>query len=435
MKKVQYATLKLDNMVNGGQAIGEFDNGKKCFVWGGLPGELVKVRITKKKSNYQEGVVEEILAPSKDRISPKDPISYLSTSPWQIMSLDAENAYKSQLINDSFRLHHVDLAANTEVYCDNVAFGYRNKVEFSWYGEEVDGKDSLDLAFYKRGSKGKVKVNGTSLAAPEINILARQIRDILRSKQISARQLKTLLVRSNRQGECVWQIYTKEKLPNLITPDESSDLAAQGGEIIYSDPKSPASKVTEKLASFGNVTLTDRVMGVPFSYACEGFFQVNLPVYEEALKDMASWIDPKTPTVDLYSGVGTIGLTIGSNDLTLVEINEFAVTEMERNIEELGKTNARAVLAPSEKALEHISSQATIIVDPPRAGLHSDVVKTLLNKLPPRIVYLSCNPVTQARDAALLTSGGQYKIAHAKGYNFFPRTPHIENLIILDKII
>ncbi|HEU0266426.1 MAG TPA: RsmD family RNA methyltransferase, partial [Candidatus Saccharimonadaceae bacterium] len=139
-------------------------------------------------------------------------------------------------------------------------------------------------------------------------------------------------------------------------------------------------------------------------------------------------------TVDLYSGVGTIGLTIGGDHVTLVESNEHAVREMERNIKALGRENsAKAILAPSESALEHITGDATIIVDPPRAGLHQDVVDRLVEVQPERIIYLSCNPVTQARDVARLCADGTYGIRHHRGYNFFPRTPHIEHLVVLDK--
>ena len=256
-------------------------------------------------------------------------------------------------------------------------------------------------------------------------------------------------------------MYIKDRLPEIITADEAAKLPAQGGEIIYSDPRSPASRITERLAHFGNTTLIDAILGIPFRYACEGFFQVNIPVYEQALRDMQEWVsressywqlghhqkiirDPRKvaqifsgvplaadqPILDFYAGVGTIGLTIGGN-VTLVEINADAVREMQRNITELGRTDARAVLAPSEQALNYITGKEIVIVDPPRAGLHTDVIAALLQQLPPRIIYLSCNPVTQARDVALLQQS--YQIAWHRGYNFFPRTPHIEHLIILDK--
>ena len=500
MKRQSLETIRLDKIVGGGQALGTLADGRKCFVWGGLPGETVTVRITKKKSHLVEAIVEEVVSPSSDRIRPHDPDSYLSTSPWQIMPLEIEQAYKRQLIDDAFTLHNVTLPAAIDIYCDNVAYGYRNKVEFSWYSKSIMSRavsqkepgavsgfglfsddtrgidadsdreessgDTLDLAFFRRGSKGKIVIDGTSLAHPAINNLARAIRNLLRHKRVAARQLKTLLVRCDQSGSCVWQLYVKDRLPEIITANEAAKLPAQGGEIIYSDPRSPASRITERLARFGNTILTDTILGVPFRYACEGFFQVNIPVYEQALRDMKEWVpydcnsqrsgrqlgyhqkiirDPREvaqifsevplaadqPILDFYAGVGTIGLTIGGGNVTLVEINEHAVAEMQRNIAELNRTDARAVLAPSEQALSYITGKEIVIVDPPRAGLHPDVIATLLQKLPPRIIYLSCNPVTQARDVSLLQE--KYEIMHHQGYNFFPRTPHIEHLIILDK--
>ena len=425
----------MEKIVGGGQAIGTLDDGRKAFVWGGLPKELVTIRVTKKKSHFVEGIVTEIIEESPERITPKDENSYLSTSPWQIMPMFSEQSYKASLIEEAFLLHNITLPEKIEVFSDGVEFNYRNKVEFSWFGDKTDDdkKETLDLAFFKRGGKGKVIVDGTSLAHPSINKLAIEIRDLLRTKSVTARQLKTLLIRTDQKGSAVWQLYVKDKIENLISDDEAKLLSAKGGEIIYSDPKSPASRITERLNKFGSTTLSDTILGVAFNYACEGFFQVNIPVYEKALSDMKAWIDcnEKLPTLDLYSGVGTIGLTIGGDDVTLVEINEHAVAEMQRNIAKLNRPNAKAILAPSEKSLECITGEQIVIVDPPRAGLHADVTNRLLETEPPRIIYLSCNPVTQARDVSLLQE--KYEIVHHQGYNFFPRTPHIEHLVVLDK--
>ena len=425
----------MEKIVGGGQAIGTLDDGRKAFVWGGLPKELVTIRVTKKKSHFVEGIVTEIIEKSPERITPKDENSYLSTSPWQIMPMSSEQSHKASLIEEAFLLHNITLPEKIEVFSDGVEFNYRNKVEFSWFGDKTDDdeKETLDLAFFKRGGKGKVIVDGTSLAHPSINKLAIEIRDLLREKPIVARQLKTLLIRSDQHGNAVWQLYIKDRIENLISDDEAKLLSAKGGEIIYSDPKSPASRITKRLEKFGDTTLSDTILGVAFNYACEGFFQVNIPVYEKALSDMKAWINcnEKLLTLDLYSGVGTIGLTIGGDDVTLVEINEHAVAEMQRNITKLNRPNAKAILAPSEKSLEYITDKQIVIVDPPRAGLHADVTNRLLETAPPRIIYLSCNPVTQARDVSLLQE--KYEIVHHQGYNFFPRTPHIEHLVVLDK--
>jgi 23S rRNA (uracil1939-C5)-methyltransferase len=421
--------LDLDKIVGGGQTLGTLDYGKKAFVWGGLPGEKVNVQLTKKKSSFVEGVVTEVIEASEERVEPVDTDSYLSTSPWQILRFDREQHYKSALIEEAFELHDIVLPEAIEVYTDDREMAYRNKIEFSWWWDKEAAQ--LDLAFFRRGTHGKIPVSGSSLADPKINEAAHRIRDTLRNRDIQAFNLKTLLIRANRNGDVAAQLYVKDEMFDAFTEDELRDFEINGFELIFSNPKSPASVITKRLQAWGETTLTDTILDVPFTYAVEGFFQINLPVYEQALRDMKEWVIAGKPAVDLYSGVGTIGLTIGGTDVTMVEINEHAVREMERNITALEREKtAKAILAPSETALEHINSSATIIVDPPRAGLHEDVIRKLLETKPERIIYLSCNPVTQARDVALLAE--TYGVRAHRGYNFFPRTPHIEHPIVLD---
>lgn len=422
--------IVLDKIVGGGQALGSLDYGKKAFVWGGLPGEKVNVQLTKKKSSFVEGIVTEVLEASEERVTPVDETSYLSTSPWQIMKFEAEQHYKSALIEEAFELHDIVLPNAIEVYSDGKEYGYRNKIEFSFWWDKELGQ--LDLAFFRRGTHGKIPVQGSSLANNAINQAAHAIRDTLRNRDIQAFPLKTLLIRCNRQGEVAAQLYVKDEFFDAFTEDEMRDFGVTGFELIFSNPKSPASVITKRLQAWGETSLSDTILDVPFTYAVEGFFQINLPVYEQALLDMKEWVPASKPAVDLYSGVGTIGLTIGGDNITMVEINEHAVREMERNITALQREQAaKAILAPSESALEHITGDATIIVDPPRAGLHEDVIAKLLETAPERIVYLSCNPTTQARDVARLAE--KYGIRAHRGYNFFPRTPHIEHLVVLDK--
>lgn len=425
-KQLPIVELCLDKIVGGGQSLGTLEDGRKVFVWGGLPDERVRVQLTKKKSSYAEGVVIEVLEPSADRIEPHDPESYLSTSPWQIMSFEAEQRYKAALIEEAFELHDIVLPEPITVYTDGVEYGYRNKVEFSFWFDT--GTEKLSLAFFRRGSHGKIAIPGTSLATEAINAKGQEVVSALNATGASGRDLKTLLIRADARNVLSWQLYVKEESFDAIT-FMSSFADDENGQVIYSNPKSPASVITKSLTN-PTRPLTDTLLGVPFQYATEGFFQINLPVYEQSLRDMQQWVPEGKPVVDMYSGVGTIGLTIGGSGVTLVEVNEAAVREMERNVVALGVA-ARPVLAASEQALEYITEDACIIVDPPRAGLHEGVVGRLLEVQPERIVYLSCNPVTQARDAARLASA--YGIRAHQGYNFFPRTPHIEHLVILDK--
>ena len=264
-------TVTLDRIVGGGQAIGTLESGKKAFVWNGLPGETVSFQVTKKKSNFVEGIATEVQQPSPERIAPLDPGSYLSTSPWQMMTFEAEQHYKAALIEEAFELHDIVLPEAITVYTDDRTTQYRNKVEFSWYSDSdaSSGADTLDLAFFRRGSKGKIKITECSLLPESIMQVALKVRDILRAKGVTARSLKTLLIRCDQQGNTVWQLYVKESLTDIITADEATALGAQGGEVIYSDPRSPASRITQRLTEFGNVVLCDTVLDVPFRYATE----------------------------------------------------------------------------------------------------------------------------------------------------------------------
>jgi 23S rRNA (uracil1939-C5)-methyltransferase len=425
MRKLPIVSATFDKIVGGGQALATLDTGKKLFAWGVLPDEEANVQVTKKKSHLVEGIVTEVLKASKDRIEPRDTDSYLSTSPWQMMTMEAEQRYKAALIVEAFQLHSVVLPNAVEVFTDGREFEYRNKIEFSfWF--ETDTQE-LSLAFFRRGTHGKISIKSTSLASPQITKKSQEILAVLNEMHVIGRDLKTLLMRSNVNGDVAWQLYVKG--PDFDTETFMSHFGAdERGEIIFSNPKSPASVITERLTP-QTIPLTDTILGTTFRYATEGFFQINLPIYEQALKDMQSFIPANKPVLDLYSGVGTIGLTIGGDDVTLVELNPDAVREMKRNIKDLNK-KAEAVLAASEDVLDYITADKTIILDPPRAGLHDDVTERLLEVQPARIVYLSCNPVTQARDVAKLAE--KYDITAHKGYNFFPRTPHIEHLVVLD---
>ncbi|MGI6612478.1 MAG: class I SAM-dependent RNA methyltransferase [Candidatus Nanosyncoccaceae bacterium] len=422
---------RLDKFVPGGQAITnvKLEDGveKKAFIWGGLPGEEVEFVVTKKRAGIYEGVVENVLTKSDFRVKPKDEESYLSTSPWQILDWQYELKTKAELTQQVFAQHKITIPL-PEVMTDNQEYKYRNKMEFTWWWNK--DSEQIDLAHYRRGTKGKIPVTGSSLAAPGINAAARRVCDLLNELNVEARQLKTLLIRANRLGEIVAQLYVVDDSLSILEEDFKR-LRLAGFEIIYSEPKSPASVITTRLQSFGQTSLEDEILGQKFTYPAESFFQINLPVYELALREIKKHLLPNSPIVDLYSGVGTIGLSVADGrQVSLVEISPTAVEEMNNNIIEQKIKNAFAVLSPAESAIDYITSDCQLIVDPPRAGLHKDVVARILEVKPQRLIYLSCNPATQARDITLLFN--DYVLQEAKVFNFFPKTPHIEALAVLN---
>ncbi len=393
------------------------------FVWGGLPGELVNVRITKKKSSYLEGVVSEVIEASPDRVEPREPDVYLSSSPWQIMTFQAENEAKQSILEESFAREGMDgVKWQTFVSGDQV-FGYRNKVELGFWGDE----QGVHYASYIRGTHGKRIVTQNALATDAINdVLAAFLAELNRfieKYQMRAGDFKTVTFRSSSNGEVVAALFTKRE--DVDFSDFSLPEGIKGLVIYFSNPKSPASVPTKQLYITGDITLTDDVLHKHITYDVLSFFQVNLPVFEVAAKQIKKCVGSQ-PATDMYSGVGTIGIAVGANILVESDLSNIRYTQQN------APDGVKVVSAKSEDALEHIIDSQILIVDPPRAGLHKNVVERILEAAPPQVIYLSCNPSTQARDIKLLEV--KYRISHAQGYNFFPRTPHIESLIVLERI-
>lgn len=420
MKKQQFlSNVVLGKFVQGGQCLAESDQGKKAFVWGGLPGEVVDINIVKKKRSYLEGIVTHIHEPSNDRVLPKEPLSYISTSPWQIVSFGAENRFKQAVLRETFEREGVRSIKWSNFYCGKDEYGYRNKMEIGFWGDD----QGLYLAHYRRGSHGKQIVDDNALVASSINRAARDVRDELQKLEIWAGKLKTLVLRCNQNDIVVGALFIKEKI-DMTAFELPKSL--QGLDIYYSEPKSPASVPTKKVYSFGDIRLQDTIGGINITYDVLSFFQVNVPTFEMALIHIKKVLGDKK-SIDLYSGVGTIGISVGSN--TLIEVDRNNCTYAEKNSKD---SNIKVVCTSSEKALDYILGDETVIIDPPRAGLHKKLTEKLAEVRPPQIIYLSCNPSTQARDVKMLES--TYKVVYAQGYNFFPKTPHIESLIVLERI-
>ena len=423
--------VKIEKIIPGGFGLGTLDDGKKAFFWNVLPGETVlEYNATKQKSHYIEAIATEITNPSPFRTEPRD-ACYLSTSPWQIINYDYELKLKSELVTEIFREHHINIDT-PEIFTDGHDYHYRNKMEYALYWDNNTNK--IQLAFHARGSHRKVPITQSSIERPEIFATATEIVNMLNQNHAEARTYQSLLLRCNQKGEVSGGLYENHK-PHPV---------------------------------FKN--LTDTILGHEYSYSPNGFFQINLPVYEMALKEIKKHITTDR-VLDLYSGVGTIGLSVArDHHLTLVECDKSAYREMEKNIAkmnriEIGHDNTafeehirqrgeygateprndgregafresgiimpKAVLAKSEDVLGYIAPDQTVILDPPRAGCDSKLIDKLNEVRPTKIIYLSCNPATQARDVKLLLDN--YTIDEVKTFNFFPHTPHIENLVILTR--
>jgi 23S rRNA (uracil1939-C5)-methyltransferase len=409
--------VTVHQLVHGGQGMAILPDGKNVFMWNALPLEEVEIEVIKNKKSYAEAVVTKVIKASSERVVPKDE-AYLSTSPWQILTYEAENKHKQEILFETFTRAGVNNKHEPTMYTDPLQWQYRNKMEYSFWADEA----GLHLALFNRGTHNKMIVQGSSIARPEVDATAQNIVKLLNKNNIRGSQLKTVVVRCDQQGNTVAALFVKdEHFPNLDFKD-----IAKGVAVNFSNPKSPASVLTRQLYACGDITLTDTIMGHALTYDANSFFQVHLPIFEQAAKRIEYLVGGRSPVIDMYAGVGTLGIL--ANASKLVELDEHNIAMAKRNI---GQKNIEVIHASAETALEHILSEGGLIVDPPRAGLHRKVVDQILEVKPQIIMYLSCNPSTQARDLVLLQEA--YNIFGVEGYNFFPRTPHIESLVTLER--
>lgn len=395
------------------------DDGRVCFVLGALENEVVEAVITKKKRSYIEAIAANVLEPSMHRVSPKDD-AYLSTSPWQVVAFKRENELKTQMIRDVFDQQGIKLP-DFDVKSDGEEWAYRNKMEFSfWWSPETD---KVDLAFYKRGSNSKIVVDGSSLAPECINEAAREFIAQVNELGIRAGDMKSIVFRSSAQGQVVASLFVKTELDSLT----KIDLSIQGFEIWLSDKRSPASVRTKLLKMQGDTTLTDDIFGKTFAYGVNSFFQINVPMYELALKDIRASLLVNQPAIDMFSGVGSIGLSVSKSPV-LIELDNDSVSYARQNAD----ASAEVLHMPSEKALDVVVEEINLIVDPPRAGLNKKLLTKICEVRPRRLIYMSCDAATHARDVSALIEAG-YSLDSFNAYNFFPKTPHTETLAVLTR--
>ncbi len=420
-------TVEIIKLVNGGQGLG-FHKGKPVFAWNVLPGETAVVKVTKKKTNYLEGIAVGIRDVSPERIDPEED-HFISCSPWQNMTFDHENHWKREIAKETFkRMGGIELP-DLEIIYDQALFGYRNKTEYSFCVNE--NSRTISLAFHRRGTTDLLPIDKCLLAKENTNKVALHILDQLNEVKAPAGDLKSLILRENRQGLVVAVLTVKNKhfqLPGVVCDD-----ILTGFHICPADHLKRAPEPFKPKYSQGSNFITEEIAGKSFTYGPLSFFQVNLDIFEKALSKISAFVENDAEIVDFYSGVGAIGITLGDKVKSglLVESDKAASGFAGENIHINGLKNLTARASSSETMLSEIKKDRMIIFDPPRAGLHPRVVGKVLEVLPRRIIYLSCDTATQARDLKMLEQ--KYKPTFCELYNFFPRTPHIESLVVLER--
>lgn len=422
------------NKINHELRVISIQEGKEFLAYGILPEEEAEVKVSKRKRGRRFVKPVRILSKSKYRIDPVED-HYLTCSPLQHIDYDYQIELKENALNDLFSDLNIRVS---QFYNADEIFNYRNKLEFSFYGDE---SNRIHLAFHRRDTKfGKDILNsGCALGSDSMNKTGLKIVEVLNRYHIEARSLKTLTVRESK--------YNNKVITVLLIKDEDfiqkhsqdidnlfNDLKNTSNGIVvgYSSPKSPASNIDNILFQSGDEYLEEKINDKTIRYRYDSFFQNNIPMFEKSLKEIIDSIDNSNRIVELYSGVGTIGLNLvnKAKEVIGVEVSESSVEYSKLNAESNNIENYTALKLESENiSPEVLNNSDVLVLDPPRSGLHPRVIEMILEKKPKRVIYLSCNPITQARDVKLLTG---YKIDRLSGFDFYPNTPHMESLAILD---
>ncbi len=459
VKKGQEITLDIDTLAIGGKGMGRVD-GMAVFVDQVVPGDRVRVRITRKKKNYAEARVMEMMAPSKERIAPPCPYSgFCGGCKWQFLPYERQLAYKTDHVAQS--IAHIGLLENVPVHpaiaSPNV-FAYRNKMEFScsdhaWLlPHDMDNPDAVrDFAvgLHVPGTFHKVLDTDACMLQPSAgNRILSDVRQYMRHSGLAAYGLKShkgfwrfvMLRHAPSRDHWMVNIITASENPTALD-SLAQQLMATHPRIVSVVNNITASKagiaVGEREVLLGGVpVLTDGIGDFSFEISANSFFQTNTGAAERLYETVARYagLTGRERVLDLYCGTGTIGIYLSRQAawVTGMELVESAVNDARNNCRLNGIDNCRFVGGDIKEQLACVSERPDVlIIDPPRVGMHKDVVKQVLAMGPDRIVYVSCNPATLARDLQMMDE--LYRVCEVQPVDMFPHTFHIEAVARLEK--
>ncbi|MCK5416827.1 class I SAM-dependent RNA methyltransferase, partial [Candidatus Parcubacteria bacterium] len=356
-----------------GEGVGQFEN-RSIFVWGALLGEKLLVKPIKLSRGKAKAEIVKILEVSSLRRDAKEN-HFLTCSPWQIMPESEQIKLKKKIIGNMFLNINGKLPIeNFDITKSRNNWSYRNKMEFSF---ALNDNKKLSLAFHERGKYWSYyKFDECVLAIPKISELSKKIIKELIKQKVKIEDLKNLVVRySYNENKCLAILYVVKEDFKIF---DFKDKDLVGFQIIYSNPLSPATVITKLLHKQGKDYLIEKISGVKLKYFHNSFFQISPPDFSVLIDYIKTHIKKGKLLVDLYSGVGTIGFMFTSIFEKIISV-EFDIKAVEAAKENMRSNNLKNVElfdgATEKQELDNILKNAdTLIVDPPRSGLHPKVI-------------------------------------------------------------
>ncbi len=460
VKKGQLFELDILDIAFGGKGLARID-GMVVFVDQTVAGDRVLARIVRKKKQYAEARVETLLSPSVDRITPPCPYSgFCGGCKLQFLRYEKQLEFKRRHVADC--LAHIglvsDVVVNPAIGSERI-FEYRNKMEFScsdrrWLlpGEMGQERPDMDFALglHVPGTFDRVLDTEACLLQPAFgNRLLAEVRGYMKSSGAPAYGLRShagfwrflMLRHSVARNQWMVNIVTSARDSRILQP-LADRLSTEYGSVVSVVNNVTAGRAAVSLGESehclaGSPTIVDAIGSYEFEISANSFFQTNTRGAGRLYDTVRQYADLRgTETVlDLYCGTGSIAICLSDRAARVfgIEVAPSAVADAVRNCARNRISNCAFVQGDMKDCLPRIDARPEVmIIDPPRVGMHKDVVQQVLAMGPERIIYVSCNPATLARDLAELKE--RYRILEVQPVDMFPHTFHIEAVARLEKI-
>ena len=409
-----------------GQGIVKAD-GLVIFVKGLIIGEIANVKIISEKKNYAFGIIDKLLKQSEYRIESDCPISYkCGGCDYRYIDYDYSLTLKKKVLDNTFKGFTVN-----QIIKDDNPYYYRNKIQMPVQGDK--------LGFYRKFSNDVVEYSDCRIESKIANEIINDLRPLLIENHLN-KYFRHILIKHSQGTDEIMVCFIVNKMDINVRPlvDYLINKYSNIHSILLNlnDKDTNVILGQEEKVLYGNDYIYDIFDGIKVKISLKSFYQVNynqmLKLYEE-VKNKAN-ISKDDEVLDLYCGIGTISLYMArfAKHVTGVEIVSQAIDNAKENAIINDITNVDFILADASKNMdEYIKGKDLVIVDPPRKGISTELINSLINNNVKKIVYVSCNPATLARDLDLLKDF--YNMSSIQPVDMFPWTTHVEMVVLMSR--
>jgi 23S rRNA (uracil1939-C5)-methyltransferase len=459
VKKREELDLKIEKLAFGGKGIGYIDD-YVVFVSKSIPGDIVRARIFKRKSHYAEARLLEILQESPLREEAPCPyFGWCGGCTWQNLSYTEQLKIKKLQIKES--IEHIAGLENVTIkdtLPSNQIWAYRNKMEFSfsdqcWLLPEDLGNESINknfaLGLHVPGSFDKIlNIENCLLQSEAANRVLNIVRNYSKEHWLEPYGIRSqegylrfLVIRQSH--------FSKDIMVNIVTHTKEPELLVPLAKLIMSEIPEVRSVVNnvntrkaqvaygeEEILLGGSQNISDKLGDYSFEISANSFFQTNTAQAEKLYEIVIDYAQLTGDEIvwDLYAGTGTISMFLARNAgfVYAFELIDSAINDGKKNAKKYGINNLKFISGDLLYNLNSIEQKPKlIVVDPPRSGMHPKVCQFLSDCNSEKIIYVSCNPTTMARDVEILSEN--YRVLKIQPVDMFPHTYHIESVALLEK--